>query len=261
MRGREGKGPPPSTDLLVCFPTRAHLSLMPKPVSSPARPHHRRRPSLLKSSNTTAMWARRKNHNDDADSEPTSPKVTCAGQIKVRSSKPNSCKNWQSVMEEIERMHNHRRKHKKRPPWAAAIGFKKEAVQFLTCLRNLRFDFHCFGSIPAAEISSDDDDEEELDDDDDDKGSSGGAVFSKWFMILQEENNSQLRKEESVAAVEEAAPPANALMLMRCRSAPAKSWLEEREEEKGAEFCEFAVEIGKEDWIQERICRSRSWKR
>ena len=45
-----------------------------------------------------------------------------------------------------------------------------------------------------------------------------------------------------------------ALMLMRCRSAPTKSWLEEREEEereeeKGAEFCEFAVQIGKEDWV------------
>ncbi|KAG6434814.1 hypothetical protein SASPL_106457 [Salvia splendens] len=266
MRGREGKGPP-STDLLVCFPTRAHLSLMPKPVSSPARPHHRRRPSLLKSTttNTTAArWARSKSNNNEADSEPTSPKVTCAGQIKVRSSKPNSCKNWQSVMEEIERMHN----HKKRPPWAAALGFKKEAMQFLACLRNLRFDFRCFGSIPAAEISSDDD-EEELDDDGDDN--KGGAVFSKWFMILQEENSQLRKEEESVAAeaiVNEAAPPANALMLMRCRSAPAKSWLEEKEEEereeeeeKGAEFCEFAVEIGKEDWIQERICRSRSWKR
>ena len=90
-------------------------------------------------------------------------------------------------MEEIEQMHNHRHKHKKRPPWAAAIGFKKEAMQFLTCLHNLR----CFGSIPTAEISSLDDEEEELDDDDDDdKGSSKGAVFSKWFMILQEENNS-----------------------------------------------------------------------
>ncbi|KAL1547008.1 hypothetical protein AAHA92_23534 [Salvia divinorum] len=269
MRGREGKGPP-STDLLVCFPTRAHLSLMPKPVSSPARPHHRRRPSLLKSTTTrrgspNTMWARTKNNGGDVDSEPTSPKVTCAGQIKVRS-KPNSCKNWQSVMEEIERMHNHRRKQKKRPPWMAALGFKKEAMQFLTCLRNLRFDFRCFGSIPAAEISSDD--EEEDDDDDDDGGDKGssGAVFSKWFMILQEENN-QLRKEESVVADEAAeAPPANALMLMRCRSAPAKSWLEEREEEeeeeeKGAEFCEFAVEIAKENWIEERICRSRSWKR
>lgn len=241
--GREGKGPPPSSDLLVCFPTRAHLALMPKPVSSPARPHHRRRPSLLKSSN----WARSK----EAGSEPTSPKVTCAGQIKVRSSKPSPCKNWRSVMEEIERMHN--RKKRRPAPWAAALGFKKEAMQFLTCLRNLRFDFRCFGSIPAAEISSDDDDE-----DDDNKG---GAVFSKWFMILQEEN-SQLSKKESAAP-----PPPNALMLMRCRSAPAKSWLEEREEEeeeeeeKGAEFCEFAVEIGKEDRIQERICRSRSWKR
>ncbi|KAJ0086562.1 hypothetical protein Patl1_08507 [Pistacia atlantica] len=36
MKGREAKGPP-STDLLVCFPSRAHLTLMPKPICSPAR--------------------------------------------------------------------------------------------------------------------------------------------------------------------------------------------------------------------------------
>ncbi|XP_057794596.1 uncharacterized protein LOC131010908 [Salvia miltiorrhiza] len=286
MRGREGKGPP-STDLLVCFPSRAHLSLMPKPICSPARPSdsssssfHRRRPSHHHLRKST-MWARtkHKNNNSNADiSEPTSPKVTCAGQIKVKT-KPNSCKNWQSVMEEIERMHNHR-KQKKRAPWMEALGFKKEVMQFLTCLRKISLDFRCFGSIPAVEISSDDDEGEEEEEDEDDGGASG-AVFSKWFMILQEDNN--LRKDESVIVDDEAPPPPppNALLLMRCRSAPAKSWLEEREEEEERErrneleinkeeeetkgstdFCEFAVEIAKENWInQEKICRSRSWKR
>lgn len=218
-------------------------------------------------------------------------------------------------MEEIERLHNSR-KQKKRPSWIEAFGFKKDVMQFLTCLRNIRFDFRCFGSIPAAEITSDDDDEEDDDEEEEedlnsfrgnggDQGSSG-AVFSKWFMILQEEN---LRAEESnkrrvirprfdegLVVVDAAAddddddapcappPPPNALLLMRCRSAPAKSWLEEREEEEGerseseecdglkvkengkkkeeeTNFCEFAVEIAKENWIQEKISRSRSWKR
>lgn len=256
------------------------------------------------------MWAAAKtklhnnnhnNHNNNNSdiSEPSSPKVTCAGQIKVRSSKQaSSCKNWQSVMEEIERMHN----KKKRPGWMEALGFKKEVMQFLTCLRNISFDFRCFGSIPAVEISSDDDDEEEEEEDDDEdedrnhrrksgggggETGSSGAVFSKWFMILQEENLSKEVKSvirprpDEGAAEAEVVPPANALLLMRCRSAPAKSWLEERdqeeererreseeevkkkkkEEEEEANYCEFAVEIGKENWIQERISRSRSWKR
>lgn len=224
-------------------------------------------------------------------------------------------------MEEIERLHNSR-KQKKRPSWIEAFGFKKDVMQFLTCLRNIRFDFRCFGSIPAAEITSDDDDEEDDDEEEEedlnsfrgnggDQGSSG-AVFSKWFMILQEENLSKemMRAEESnkrsirprfdqgLVVVDAAAddddapcapPPPNALLLMRCRSAPAKSWLEEREEEEEEEeegerseseecdglkvkengkkkeeetsFCEFAVEIAKENRIQEKISRSRSWKR
>lgn len=332
MRSRDGKGPP-ATDLLVCFPSRAHLSLMPKPICSPARPsdsstfhrhRHRRRPShhnLRKSSNlrphgSPLLWARTKHNNADI-SEPTSPKVTCAGQIKVRS-KPSSCKNWQSVMEEIERLHNSR-KQKKRPSWIEAFGFKKDVMQFLTCLRNIRFDFRCFGSIPSAEVTSDDEDEEDDDEDEEEeeeedpnsfRGNGGdqassGAVFSKWFMILQEENLSKemmMRAEESsktgvirprfdegLVVVDAAAdddapcapPPPNALLLMRCRSAPAKSWLEEREEEEEGErsegeecdglkvkekeeetnFCEFAVEIAKENRIQEKISRSRSWKR
>lgn len=216
-------------------------------------------------------------------------------------------------MEEIERLHNSR-KQKKRPSWVEAFGFKKDVMQFLTCLRNIRFDFRCFGSIPAAEITSDDEEDEDDDEDEDEEDlskfredgggqGSSGDVFSKWFMILQEENLSKemSRAEESsdrrvirprfdeglIDAAEDddapcAAPPPNALLLMRCRSAPAKSWLEEREEEEeerseseegdGVEngmmkkeeetnFCEFAVEIAKENQIQERISRSRSWKR
>ncbi|KAJ0085284.1 hypothetical protein Patl1_08508 [Pistacia atlantica] len=69
------------------------------------------------------------------------------------------------------------------------------------------------------------------------------TVFSKWFMVLQENQSNNFYKDErnkdkercsfddeSVGAP--AAPPPNALLLMRCRSAPAKSWLEEKEEEE-----------------------------
>lgn len=284
MKGREAKAAP-SADLLVCFPSRAHLTLMPKPICSPARPseqnkrhhnhnhnhnqHHHRHHSLKKSSTirgggqaSPLLWSKTK-PMDSEISEPTSPKVTCAGQIKVRHKTNTSCKNWQSVMEEIERIHNNRNKHKKKPSWVEAFGFKKEVMQFLTCLRRIRFDFRCFGTFPEqSDITTDDEDieveenEEEENRENHTEGSDENSrtVFSKWFMVLQENQNNTLCKErdrpcqdddDSIAAVP-AVPPSNALLLMRCRSAPAKTWLEEKEqEEREQEEDEDEDEIGR----------------
>ncbi|KZV28915.1 hypothetical protein F511_13710 [Dorcoceras hygrometricum] len=362
--GRDGKGPP-SADLLICFPSRAHLTLMPKPICSPARPlesrncqnhrpnrsRHLRRPSCGgtaagRGHTSPLFWAKTKPTNSDI-SEPTSPKVTCAGQIKVRP-KPSSCKNWQSVMEEIERLHNNK-KQKKRAAWMEALGFKKDVMQFLTCLRSLRFDFRCFGSFPSAEITSDDDDDEDDDNEEDedqfedaeytngeglniqsstgkmndkcDESDESRTIFSKWFMILQQNTD---RSKEMIPDIKDnqrktikslfdeelmmedddetppvpCVPPSNALLLMRCRSAPAKSWQEQKDEEEkgetdeekeeqseekcektgneeskeslvvmayGADFSKFSSDIAKETWvvggIRDLLSRSRSWKR
>ncbi|KAJ4840329.1 hypothetical protein Tsubulata_023743 [Turnera subulata] len=274
MKGRETKGAP-AADLLVCFPSRAHLTLMPKPICSPARPsdpgkrhqhhhHHQyqhQQHHLLKKSSTRGgasqasplLWAKNKQMGSEI-SEPTSPKVTCAGQIKVRH-KGRSCKSWQSVMEEIERIHN-KGKHKKRSTWADSIGFKKEVMQFLTCLRSIRLDFRCFGSFPQPDITSDDEEEDEeyhdLPESHDASapGSEGSeasrTVFSKWFMVLQENQTNGVygeeeRKEKERSFSDDQAlaapcvPPPNALLLMRCRSAPAKTWLEEKHKEEEKE--------------------------
>lgn len=262
MKGRETKGAP-SADLLVCFPSRAHLTLMPKPICSPARPsepskrrhhHHHLKKSRTRGGGSQAsplLWAKTK-QMDSEIAEPTSPKVTCAGQIKVRH-KTTSCKSWQSVMEEIERIHNNR-KHKKSSTWIDALSFKKDIMQFLTCLRRIRFDFRCFGSFSRSDITTDDDEvHEEYEQyqenhgavEESDGNEASRTVFSKWFMVLQENQNSsgfykEERKEkerpcgdESVAAP--SVPPPNALLLMRCRSAPAKSWLKEKKEEEEEE--------------------------
>uniref|UniRef100_A0A5B7AW63 Uncharacterized protein n=1 Tax=Davidia involucrata TaxID=16924 RepID=A0A5B7AW63_DAVIN len=317
MKGRESKGAP-SADLLVCFPSRARLTLLPKPICSPARPsepnkrRHHHHHHLRKASNrgggggggqggSPLLWTE--------IAEPTSPKVTCAGQIKVRPKAASSCKNWQSVMEDIERLHNNnnnsKHKKKKRPNWVEALGFKKDVMQFLTCLRSIRFDFRCFGSFPASDITSDDDDDDMEGSVDHGNDTTSRTVFSKWFMVLQENQNKGLTKEESTKARDHrsyghdecgvdavpCAPPSNALLLMRCRSAPAKSWLEEREleadededededeerekeEENKAklvmrydtEFYKFSSDIAKETWvvggIRDPLSRSRSWKR
>ncbi|GKB82022.1 hypothetical protein Tco_0948917 [Tanacetum coccineum] len=259
MIKREGKGPP-SRDLLVCFPTRAHLTLMPKPASSPRRHLRNQQKQLRRSMRGSSMggghasphlWSGTKQMGSDNLSEPTSPKVTCAGQIKVRPS-TRSCKNWQTVMEEIERLHNDR---KKKPTWVETLGFKKEVMHFLTCLRKLKFDFHCLGSFSHVDITSDDEDEEEEEEEDNhdkeikqdqdhhdhenDEELSSHTVFSKWFMVLQENNQDCAVSEDTDKSLKPqetenlpSMPPTNALLLMRCRSAPAKSWMEEKEEEE-----------------------------
>ncbi|KAJ9146420.1 hypothetical protein P3X46_028689 [Hevea brasiliensis] len=269
MKAREVNKGAPSADLLVCFPSRAHLALLPKPICSPARPaepskrHHNHRHNHqyhhhpLKKSSTRGggggqasplLWAKNKQMGSEI-AEPTSPKVTCAGQIKV-SHKAAACKSWQSVMKEIERIHNG--KHKKRSYWMDSLGFKKDIMQFLTCLRNIRFDFRCLGSIPHSDITTDDDEEDE-----ECQENSGGAaasdaneasrtMFSKWFMVLQENQNNEFCKEKIKEKEKEkscgdestatpSVPPRNALLLMRCRSAPAKSWLEDKVKEEDEE--------------------------
>ncbi|KAK6792425.1 hypothetical protein RDI58_011506 [Solanum bulbocastanum] len=272
MKGaRRGKGPP-SADLLVCFPSRAHLTLMPKPICSPARHsdsskrHHNHdlkkittRIGGVPAQSSPLLWAKSK--NSEIISEPTSPKVTCAGQIKVRPKQGSSCKNWQSVMEEIEKLHNRKAQKKKGGNWMETIGIKKDVMQFLTCLRNIRFEFRCFGSFPTThDITSDDEEEDDGDElerrgmnqigrdlndrednDDDEEEESSKTVFSKWFMVLQDENQkTELTKTEHDNNYDDdddddnvpiCVPPPNALLLMRCRSAPPKSWLQETQQQ------------------------------
>nr|XP_043616916.1 uncharacterized protein LOC122588784 [Erigeron canadensis] len=268
MIRREGKGPPSTSDLLVCFPRRAHLTLMPKPACSPRQNLQRHYQNHLKKSMRSGRnlsiggghaspytLSGTKQMGSDNLSEPTSPKVTCAGQIKVRPS-TKSCKNWQSVMEEIERLHINN--NKKKSTWVETLGFKKEVMHFLSCLRKLKFDFHCVGAFSHVDISSDDEEDGDtndieinqdqdqvnnhhVDDHDnhDEEEVSSRTVFSKWLVVLQENEECDVHEkdqEKSLKSSKEAeelpsCPPPNALLLMRCRSAPAKSWMEEKAEE------------------------------
>ncbi|KAJ0231143.1 hypothetical protein HA466_0302800 [Hirschfeldia incana] len=307
IKGRDGSRRSSTSsypaDLLVCFPSRAHLALTPKTICSPSRPsissnhhpHHRRQLSKLSSSGgrghgSPALWAKQassKNMGGEEIAEPTSPKVTCAGQIKARPRKRGGeGKNWQTVMEEIERIHS------KKP--------KSKFLGFLTCLKNIKFNFTCFGDFRYADVITSDDDEEEEDEEEEENTKS---VFSKWFMVLQEEesNNDEDKNIKKCVADENAdgepvVPPQNALLLMRCRSAPAKSWLEERmqvktEEEEmnvkkknkkdlrslmeeenmelvlmryDTDYYRLSSDIAKETWVvggvQDPLSRSRSWK-
>lgn len=313
-----------SADLLACFPTRTRLALMPKPICSPSRPsdvavaEKRHISRSVTRGHASPMFNTKAKDVRTEISEPTSPKVTCAGQIKVRPNstpKRKSCdgsKNWQSVKEEIERIHH---QHKHKPHWLETLGFKKEAMQFIGAFRGLRFNMQCFGSFPGpVECSSDDDDDGEVDGEDDayeykdddlknnEEGSSTSAtLFSKLFMVLEEnqvvdEFKKQIGEELDEEVDENCetttcVPPPNALLLMRCRSAPSKGLLkrgkdedcdeaevvtakmikdDEKEKERlllmsyAPDFFKLSTDIAKETWVVgslDSLLRSRSWKR
>ncbi|PKI73894.1 uncharacterized protein LOC116203798 [Punica granatum] len=242
MKGRETTKSAPSADLLLCFPSRANFTLRPKPICGPGMPldtgncrRSEQRPHLKRSVTrggqaSPLLWAKPKQMGSEI-SEPTSPKVTCSGQIKVRP-RTRPCKSWQSVMEEIEKIHHSSRKHKRRSTWFDSLGvFKKDVVQFLTCLRSIRFDLQCFGTSPVSEVETDDEDEDgryeegvvEANFDE----STSRTIFSKWFMVLQENQNCEFYSKDGTdggKSCDDApiVPPPNALLLMRCRSAPVK---------------------------------------
>ncbi|KAL6655913.1 hypothetical protein ACP70R_006739 [Stipagrostis hirtigluma subsp. patula] len=332
--GGKGAGTAP-TDLLVCFPARQHLALMPKPICSPSRSTMdkaaaaRRRQSQPPGARSSPMFrgSRAKQAAADAEEEPQSPKVTCAGQIKVgrpkkaRSAAParrgeegggGGGRSWVTVVEEIERLHGRRKK----VGWLEAVGIRRDALPFLGgALRSLRLKARCFGSLHGAVDSSTDDDEEEAEEQDGEPaagGSAASSVFSKWLMVLegseetpepdsgddeardQEDDERQESKETDACS---AAPPPNALLLMRCRSAPAKGLsrrvadeppADEVEQEKGSTdavpenggavketdelvfmstapgFMKLSIDIAKETWVvggMDPLSRSRSWKR
>lgn len=250
------------SELFVCFPSRTHINLLPKPILSPGRsgdPTKRLRSSAgrgqsspMFSIQTNGRSEGRNKNSEYEIEEPSSPKVTCAGQVRV---KPRQCKSWQSVMAEIEKLHGQKQRKNsfsragksggtpvsspsralQQPKWSQVVGLKKDVVQFITTLRNLRVDLGCFG---ASSVSTDDEEEDE-EDDEARRPSTSGTVFAKWFMILQDSDDRKEAKPESSSVgsrneIVEASPrdsneeptvvpPPNALLLMRCRSAPAPS--------------------------------------
>ncbi|MCL7049963.1 hypothetical protein MKW94_008105 [Papaver nudicaule] len=184
-------------------------------------------------------------------------------------------------MEEIERIHKknssaasskHKNSEAKKSTWAEALGFKKDVMQFLTCLKGFKVDFRCFGNFHGSGVLSDDDDEDDDDVNEDEENDevrselgkdhltssckSSRTVYSKWFMVLEENKENGLFEENKDAeknVCPSAAPPPNALLLMRCRSAPAKSWLEEKEEEEEEEEEEHEDDQESKDYNNNKL--------
>uniref|UniRef100_A0ACD5XRI8 Uncharacterized protein n=1 Tax=Avena sativa TaxID=4498 RepID=A0ACD5XRI8_AVESA len=338
---KQAKAATAPTDLLVCFPARQHLALMPKSMCSPSRatldravaarrrqlqlpPAQRSGPSSSSSSGVGGGTGGRgrgssplfrgsskaKQSVEGDNNEPQSPKVTCAGQIKVvrpRKQRPVAAEKngrcggsrWIAVAEEMERLQEQRKK----ASWLEAFGVP---LPFLGgALRSLRHKARCFGTSLRAAVES------STDDDDDVEEGAGGhgresaaaaSVFSKWLMVLEGSQEPQSQdsrvhdEEEGERTGREAddddfrkpssVPPANALLLMRCRSAPAKGLATKGAEEPPAgeekggavdgrdddlvfmrtapDFLKLSIDIAKETWVvggMDPLARSRSWKR
>lgn len=236
MKGRDSRESiksAPLADLLVCLPSRANLASRPKPIGVPGMPPdigncrhlelllHRKRSVTRGSQASPLFWAKPKKVGSEI-AEPTSPEVTCSGKIRVRAS-TQPCKSWQSVMEEMEKVHSSR-KHKIRT-WLESLSiFKKNVMQFMKCFESLKFDLRCFGTSPESKVGTDNKDEETEANYDE---NTSGAVFSKWFMVLQENQVPEFDRTYGTCGgmfYDDVlvAPPPNALVLMRSRSAPVK---------------------------------------
>ncbi|KAF8688723.1 hypothetical protein HU200_042200 [Digitaria exilis] len=278
-----------------------------------------------------------KQRAEEDEDEPRSPKVTCVGQIKVggrpKKAKPGSeaatkkrgedgARSWITVVEEIERMHGRRKK----VGWLETLGIRRDALPFLGgALRSLRHKALCFGSsLHGAVVDSTTESDEVNGDAEEHGGGAGGSaaaasVFSKWLMVLeggqdpleqdcngeddedddQEEDHHDEGQQGKETGESTTAPPPNALLLMRCRSAPAKGLSMSRRgtdgllasdvgqdkgaadavaddvetEEYGEEmvfmstapgFLKLSLDIAKETWVVgggDPFARSRSWKR
>lgn len=265
-----------SADLLVCLPSRGRLALTPKPICSPSRSSEVQKRHQLRSASRGRGSSMFKTKDGSAianaagqtiSEEPSSPKVTCSGQIKVSRPKPpagGGGRSWQAVMEEVEKTHDRRRHGRARrwPQWT-------EALFLFNAFRGFRFQLGCFGSfrrpVDDSSASAEEEEEEEDDGDDEGEGERTGATqtaFSKWFMVLEESQNHYSR-DKNIFDVEEeeeddvdderegagaasppaAAAPPNALLLTRCRSTPgsgraeggrgAAAWAGTRREAEG----------------------------
>ncbi|KAF5197853.1 Serine/Threonine-kinase pakA-like protein [Thalictrum thalictroides] len=304
-----------SSELFICFTSRPSFSssssmkISSKPILSPNRCNdHSREPSLAFSSSlnrrlgsmkgggggqSSPMFKKRGVSIGFENAEPTSPKVTCIGQVRVKTKKQG------------KKMMNLR----KREGTQGGILEEKKGEECLThrsqkwvhlplticeALRGFGAEFNCFQPCGGRSCSSRSRGEKRR------TMSSCGAVFAKWLMALQEgeeekrreirvivgeeekreevegfegieieiDEEKKRRVEEKIGEYEEerysiCIPPRNALLLMRCRSDPLKmsalanrfwdSPIQDEDEEDGDSEDEENEESERDDKLEEEV--------
>lgn len=236
----EHKGYRAGSELFVCFTSRQSMRLGPKCVLSPGRTEKlgesssRRLRSSGSKGQSSPMFSAlaynltgRKKNGSFETQEPTSPKVTCIGQVRVKSKhkKKGLSVNTSDVKFRAERS-NSQRWSKEAPPkaperqecmanrsnqkWGHLFGFKKE-VSFSICeaLRSFGAEFNCF--VPCGGASSAHTPAKESK-----ETTTCGAMLAKWFMVLQEDEKKAVEgtgeteqrvADEEVSGIREANRP------------------------------------------------------
>ncbi|KAG0469395.1 hypothetical protein HPP92_018723 [Vanilla planifolia] len=175
------------------------MSLMQKPICSPSKPSE---PAPRIPPKPQSLFLR--NKVNPTSSEPSSPKVTCAGQVKDRHGK-------------AERRRRRRERKKKNP------------LKFLSSLRRLQLDaVRCF-QCPQVLSHGYTDEEGGEHNEEEENCTPKGIMVSRWFMTAAGENDVGASPPGEAEEVEEnftgkeansaAMPPPNALSLMRSCSA------------------------------------------
>ncbi|KAL5715858.1 hypothetical protein ACHQM5_017622 [Ranunculus cassubicifolius] len=260
-RPHRSGGATSSSELFICFTSRpsfsssASMKASSKSILSPGRiDKYNKEPTLsfsssmnrrlgsMKAGQSSPMFKKKGGNNGFENAEPSSPKVTCIGQVRVKTKKQGKKmmslgKRENSSNAQVQEMKVSTEEclpHRNHQKWPIAIcealrGFGSEFTCFLPCGRS------CSSRNGRGEKRR--------------TMSSCGAVFAKWLMALQEgeeqeEKNREIRvivgedesKGDSFKEIEIGGkgveyeegrfsiciPPKNALLLMRCRSEPVK---------------------------------------
>lgn len=169
------KGYRSGNDLFVCFPSRASIRMMQRSILSPGRIEKCKESSgggsRRKGGPSSPMFPvllRRKNASSNEvaaeEEEPSSPKVTCIGQVRVKSKQrkgAESLKRWGSHM----------------------YGIRKEVCHGL---RSLGGESSCFSQCSRSSPEGKEHEKQQ--------SACAGTVLAKWFMILQEGEEKQHEK-------------------------------------------------------------------
>ncbi|MCO5575235.1 hypothetical protein L7F22_029034 [Adiantum nelumboides] len=164
------KGGRSGNDLFVCFAPRTTLNLVSanRPVVSPARDKGKETGSARRSSRGSSIFSSKnpsKKQGYDAAEEPTSPKVTCIGQVRSKSKNDKKHKGSPAAT-------------RKQRNTTQAEGGKRESV-----CPSFAKDFSCFG-LPCDSYGS-------LPSFRGDKKSSG-TVFAKSLVLIQREDEGKM---------------------------------------------------------------------
>lgn len=178
------KGYRSGNDLFVCFPSRTSIRMLQRSILSPGRIEKCKESgggsSRRKGGQSSPMFPvllRRKNASSNEvaaeEEEPSSPKVTCIGQVRVKSKQrkgADSLKRWGGHM----------------------IDFRKEVC---TGLRSLGLEFRCLFPCSRSSPKGEEDGKQQ--------SACGSTMLAKWFMILQEGEEKQHGKLDPDARKED----------------------------------------------------------